>query len=770
MAGRTGRPTSVPPRLLSLLLSLAATAFAQTGPVIYPRGIVNTFTQEPAPSPVAPGGLISINGINLNSSQVTIAGEPATVISDSSTLIVAQVPSDLSPGLANVIVQNAKTSSLPILIPIVAAMPSVQSADATGMGPISGNLSGNILTFSAAGLTGTDLHAFVGGLPAQVSATPSATSIGQYDVTLQIPSAAQPGDNIMLRSGAQLSNLTTFQTATDPGVRFLPLPSGSPAIQTLAGSDLRGGFVSASAPPGSDGCWPSYVLDFNQSQQTPVSGCVSGGPPFVPTGQGVSLGVISGNAPSSLLELFWPDSGNITSFLLSSPVSQLSPGVAGSVLASVATTPPSIARIDESSGNISYGPDFSALHVDLGNGLSKSVASPVPLDSGNVAVLIGDDPTSPTQVEFAVVDPTGQPLITASFPSGWTFLLAPQPPPITGAMGGQTLTIQIPRVTAQFDTVSRSLYVLSQSADSSTHALVAFSAVDGSTQVLPFPANWFAAACSPSIPLNSLPVSRKLVVAGATTNNVSFQSSCAATAFIVFDLVHGSASALSSPKPFAASGAGQSVKEFVVAPDSIGQLAADTLVVFDGLANAVFTIAVPFGVNSFAGLAAVPALGALVSTGVNAQPGDSGLILFDLVNQASTSFPVPAGFTSVEFDGAFPATRKLVARGLKPNNTGSQFILFDLQTLDAGLVANPAGTGFVGAGPSQSSSPGGPITIGPGGPVTGGGPGGPGSGTIGTGSVGPPAIIHANPNANSVAALCFDANGNQTGIMSFRVP
>jgi hypothetical protein len=31
-------------------------------------------------------------------------------------------------------------------------------------------------------------------------------------------------------------------------------------------------------------------------------------------------------------------------------------------------------------------------------------------------------------------------------------------------------------------------------------------------------------------------------------------------------------------------------------------------------------------------------------------------------------------------------------------------------------------------------------------------------------------VIHANLTANSVEALCFDASGNQTGIMSFRVP
>ncbi len=285
---------------------------------------------------------------------------------------------------------------------------------------------------------------------------------------------------------------------------------------------------------------------------------------------------------------------------------------------------------------------------------------------------------------------------------------------------------------------------------------MAFSATDGTTRILPFPADWFAAACSPSVLFYSLPVSRKLVLAGVPTNNVSFQSSCNASEFVVFDLSGGSVSALSAPAPFSANGIGQPVKEFVIAPNSIGQSPGDTLVVFDGLGNSVFTIVVPDGVGAFAGVAAVPALGLAVAVGINQQPGDGGLVLFDLVNAVSTSVAVPLGFNSVEFEGAFPATRKLVARAVKPNNTGSQFLIYDLITSNINLVPNPAGVVFVGAGPAPSAP----------------GPGGSGTtiGGPGTVSFGAPPVVHANLNTNSVEALCFDANGNQTGLMSFRVP
>ncbi len=68
--------------VLLLTFCFGGTASGQIGPLVYPRSVVNTFTQEPAPSPVAPGGLISIGGSGLASAQVTIGGEAAAVVSN----------------------------------------------------------------------------------------------------------------------------------------------------------------------------------------------------------------------------------------------------------------------------------------------------------------------------------------------------------------------------------------------------------------------------------------------------------------------------------------------------------------------------------------------------------------------------------------------------------------------------------------------------------------------------------------------------------------
>ena len=48
-----------------LLVSGVCAVWAQTKPVVLPRGIVNALTQLPAPAFVGRGGIVQINGLNL---------------------------------------------------------------------------------------------------------------------------------------------------------------------------------------------------------------------------------------------------------------------------------------------------------------------------------------------------------------------------------------------------------------------------------------------------------------------------------------------------------------------------------------------------------------------------------------------------------------------------------------------------------------------------------------------------------------------------------
>lgn len=72
-------------RVLPAFVVLIGICLAQgppTGPVVNPRGVVNAFTQQPAPSVVAAGGIIHISGLNLGptggrKSQRHAAADPA---------------------------------------------------------------------------------------------------------------------------------------------------------------------------------------------------------------------------------------------------------------------------------------------------------------------------------------------------------------------------------------------------------------------------------------------------------------------------------------------------------------------------------------------------------------------------------------------------------------------------------------------------------------------------------------------------------------------
>ena len=115
--------------------------------------------------------------------------------------------------------------------------------------------------------------------------------------------------------------------------------------------------------------------------------------------------------------------------------------------------------------------------------------------------------------------------------------------------------------------------------------------------------------------------------------------------------------------------------------------------------------------------------------------------------------------------GVFPVTRKLVARGTRSDSTGSQFIVYELVSGDGMVVPNPEGVAWVGSLPRQTGGglPGG---VPPGGGFPGGGlPGGVPS--LGLASAG---LQQANAKANTVAAVCFDSDRKQAGVLAVRVP
>ena len=99
-------------------------------------------TQEPAPSSVAPGGLIWINGLNFGSAadtQVLVNGAEARVLSAGAGRIVAQVPAETAPGLAEVVVQRGSARSRAARILVELVVPSVRALNDGGYGEARGD-------------------------------------------------------------------------------------------------------------------------------------------------------------------------------------------------------------------------------------------------------------------------------------------------------------------------------------------------------------------------------------------------------------------------------------------------------------------------------------------------------------------------------------------------------------------------------------------------------------------------------------------------------
>lgn len=94
----------------------------------------------------------------------------------------------------------------------------------------------------AAGAAGTDnpptLAAYIGGISANVTANLSSQNVGEFDVQIDVPTGARPGDLIALSASGTFANVAVFQGLSAPDVQFIPLPAGTP--QLLPGRWSRG--------------------------------------------------------------------------------------------------------------------------------------------------------------------------------------------------------------------------------------------------------------------------------------------------------------------------------------------------------------------------------------------------------------------------------------------------------------------------------------------------------------------------------------------------
>jgi len=349
-AGQISGVKAIRSELFLVVTAAAGLVLAQapTAPVVSPRGVINAFTQQPAPSLAVPGGIIHINGLNLGPPggikaagtpsptqlgdppiEVLLNGRPIPLLSADPERIVAQVPWEAEAGLARVVVRRGGVESKPARILINAVAPSVRSASDSGYGEVAGKLSGQVLSLSAFGLGPTQprvnsgepgpedpparprlpVEAYVGGLPAKVTAAVSKDRVGEYEIRIQVPEGAQPGDVITLQAGnrntgTRSANRTTFQRAGAADLQFVPSPEGAPEFRSMVTSDLRGHFLIASAVRDDNGCYPSYVFDAARKKAAKIEECLS------VAARNAATPVVAANDGAALAALIGPPAGD----------------------------------------------------------------------------------------------------------------------------------------------------------------------------------------------------------------------------------------------------------------------------------------------------------------------------------------------------------------------------------------------------------------------------------------------------------------------------
>ena len=307
---------------LSICLTIGAVlGQAPTGPVVQPRGIVNAFAQHPAPSTVAPGGLLVINGINLAppegikpdslplptkigdpAIEVLINNRPAPIVSAIPSQITVQVPIETAIGLASVIVKRGDQLSRVARVTIQALAPSVLAANELGYGPVWNTGTNTVLRLRASSIGSAEprvangevatealpsranIYVYAAGLLAVSTTTYSTTKPGEFDIEVTLPEGTNAGDAILLVANNAEANLVTNRRGPIASESiYIPFPSGTPDLRSLRSSNLRGLFLNANAARGNDSCYTSFTIDASKKSVRKVDGCLTTSQAQAPT-------------------------------------------------------------------------------------------------------------------------------------------------------------------------------------------------------------------------------------------------------------------------------------------------------------------------------------------------------------------------------------------------------------------------------------------------------------------------------------------------------
>jgi uncharacterized protein (TIGR03437 family) len=398
-----------------------------TAPVVPPRGVVNAFSLQPAPSTLAPGGILYVQGLNLGpaagwkaeglplptrfgepATEVLINNRPAPLFEATPSRITAQVPYETPNGLVTLVVRRGTQQSRPVRFQVNALAPALLSANGLGYGGAADSGSASTLKLRASSLglltpalpngeaapedssaqPRQNIYALLGGLPAAATVRASRSVPGEFDIEVSVPEGAQPGEALLLVAGNANANPLTWQGPKKMAdLLYLPLPSGVSDIRSLRSSDTRATYIVANGPRSAEGCYPSYVFDLAAAKVRPVEGCLTAsarqavtpfsnglnGPTFAAF-EGPFAGNVAGQAVlpvSDRVRVFQPLTESEILAKLPAPASTIGNGEAGdftAVIAAEAGQPAKVLRIDSLSGAVEEAPAGGAGGAGAGGG------------------------------------------------------------------------------------------------------------------------------------------------------------------------------------------------------------------------------------------------------------------------------------------------------------------------------------------------------------------------------------------------------------------
>lgn len=791
---------------------------------------MNAYSLQPAPSVASPGGVISIQGLNLGPAsevkaaslplpkelgevQVLVNDRPAALYSASLGRILAQVPLETPPGLASIVVIRGDQRSRPARINIVASLPSVETLDGKGYGPVSGRADARLFTVSVTGLGVTDpgltdgeasaealpkaaVRAYVGGWPAKSVTTHKADQPGVFSVRLEVPDGALPSDAVVLLQNGRRSNAAVLGAMAKSELQFLRLPAGTPELRTILSADLRASYLVATGLRASNGCFTGLLLDLAKQTSSKLPDCLASNAanpatPFQRANDGTALASFVGpaknqNEVSDQVLLLNATHSEPTTVKLPATSQTLVSGPEGHIAAVLTGNQQVLIDADSGEvrpleGNLAVpgagqpglggiaGGGAALPAVDLGDGLNKILSAPLGVGGGTRLLVVGDNVDDPKNAKVAGLNAQNAVMLTRDFPDGWLPISAPAPQivgPNGQVQGLPAGFVRLP-VTTTYDAPQRMYYVLARRADNSRHGFVAIRTDRNEVRAIEFPEGWFTSACTPNIRFFGVELVRRIGLLGSSSADRSFSLDCPASGFLLFDLDDQKFTAVPVPGAgqFSATTGTDEMNDYIFGSntDVARQGTADTLYVLDGVTASSFRVDLPPGLSGFSQLMPVPAMNLLVGLGRVRQAGDAGLVVFDLDRGQGTVLPTPEGFASVQVVDVFPATRKLVARGTRQGNIGSQLLVYDLVRGDLQIMENPPGVAFVGALPAIAGAGGGPPGGLPGIPGGGGGGGVPGAAQT------PSVLLRSNVRANAVLAVTYDAERRQNGVLALRL-